>query len=67
MNVTQFMLSSTIIAHADRFINPDHLIYIGFGIGSIGGLISACIIACYKYNKKKQHVNDVKFRNSVAL
>ena len=63
MNVTHFMLSSTIVAHADRFINPDHLIYIGFGIGSLGGLISAC----YKFNKKKHHLNDVKFRNSVAL
>lgn len=53
MNIseTRYLFSS--INHKREQIDPDNLFYIGTGIGLAGGLLTWCVIAYFKYQKKK--------------
>ena len=55
-NSDDFLGSSISLDH----VKGSHLIYIGFGIGSISALLCASIVAYSKYNKRLQNVNKCK-------
>jgi hypothetical protein len=57
MNNSHDFLASSI---SHDHVKGSHLIYIGFGIGSISALLCASIVAYSKYNKRLQNVNKCK-------
>jgi len=57
MNNSDDFLGSSI---SHDHVKGSHLIYIGFGIGSISALLCASIVAYSKYNKRLQNVNKCK-------
>ena len=54
MNISGEFLSSSSNSRIDNKIKGGQLFYIGFGIGLIGGILCACIIACVNYYKHKR-------------
>lgn len=54
MNISGEFLSSFSNSRIDNKIKGGQLFYIGFGIGLIGGILCACIIACVNYYKPKR-------------
>ena len=54
MNISGEFLSSSSNSRLDNKIKGGQLFYIGFGIGLIGGILCACIIACVNYYKPKR-------------
>lgn len=54
MNISGEFLSSFSNSRLDNKIKGGQLFYIGFGIGLIGGILCACIIACVNYYKPKR-------------
>ena len=65
MNIseTQYLFSS--INHNKPYIDSDNLFYIGTGIGLAGGLLTWCVIAYFKYQKKKRELESLS--NDVAI
>lgn len=57
ISTTQYLFSS--INHKREQIDPDNLFYIGTGIGLAGGLLTWCVIAYFKYQKKKRELESV--------
>ena len=57
MNISAHILTSVIADPISHNINGSQLIYIGFGIGLVSGLLCASIIAYSKYYKRVQSVN----------
>ena len=59
MNIsdTQYLFSS--ISHNRAQVNPDDLFYIGTGIGLAGGILCWCVIAYFKYKKKKLELESL--------
>jgi hypothetical protein len=60
MNISGDFLSSSIGDYSHDPVKGSQLIYIGFGIGLIGALLCASIVAYAKYNKRLQNVNKCK-------
>ena len=59
MNIseTRYLFSS--INHNKPYIDSDNLFYIGTGIGLAGGLLTWCVIAYFKYQKKKRELESL--------
>jgi hypothetical protein len=60
MNNSHDFLASSIDGYTHHSVKGSQLIYIGFGIGLIGALLCASIVAYAKYNKRLQNVNKCK-------
>jgi hypothetical protein len=63
ISTTQYLFSS--INHNKPYIDSDNLFYIGTGIGLAGGLLTWCVIAYFKYQKKKRELESLS--NDVAI
>jgi hypothetical protein len=57
MNKSDDFLGSSIGDYSHHSVKGSQLIYIGFGIGLIGALLCASIVAYSKYYKRVQIVN----------
>jgi hypothetical protein len=59
MNISETQdLFSSISSNRSQ-VNPDDLFYIGTGIGLAGGLLCACVIAYFKYKRRKMELESL--------
>jgi len=59
MNISDSQELFSSISHNRSQVNPDHLFYIGTGIGLAGGLLCACVIAYFKYKRRKMELESI--------
>lgn len=67
MNISGEFLSSSSNSRLDNKIKGGQLFYIGFGIGLIGGILCACIIACANYYKHKRINSNTISINTITI
>jgi hypothetical protein len=59
MNISETQdLFSSISSNRSQ-VNPDDLFYIGTGIGLAGGLLCVCVIAYFKYKRRKMELESL--------
>lgn len=59
MNISEAQYLFSSISHNKPYVSSDDLFYIGTGIGLAGGLLTWCVIAYFKYQKKKMELESL--------